>query len=125
MARSSLTIDASDLSDDLSDGKKNLQVDRHNNVVRRNILDDEQSDVESLDLARLPTLPQARYTVMEKDSDSHLSDAYTVRESFAPGFKNTVDKPPTIYDRESSSRKLSNYQRTFSARQKKLKNTTS
>lgn len=56
MNRSSATIDASDLQDSTS-GTQALQVDRHNNVVRTNILDDGRSDAESLDLSKLPRLP--------------------------------------------------------------------
>ena len=46
---SSRTIDASELSKS-NRGDEKLQVDRHFNVIRTNILEDGKSDAESIDL---------------------------------------------------------------------------
>ena len=69
-------------------------------------MDDEQSDdAESLDLARLPSFPQARQNVKDIESDSQVSDVFTVRESFAPG-RGPV-KLPQFSDERKNERALS------------------
>ena len=70
-------------------------------MVRNNIIDDGKSDAESLDLGKLQNFPQARLNMKEADSDSQVSDLFTVRGSFVPGSRPYQEKPPDINVRDS------------------------
>lgn len=77
---SNVTVSASDEDSDDDQRGVGLELDKNNNVIFRTGVFEDQSSQESLDLNRFKHLPQARWR-MKDDSDSHFSDAYTVRGS--------------------------------------------
>ena len=89
--------------------------------MRNNIIDDGKSDAESLDLGKLQRFPQARYNPKDIDSDSHITDDFTVRGSFVPGSRPYQERPPEINVRDSSSglRQVKNIARAMSMKHKK------